>query len=107
MHSLAVVGILRQLMQSLSSSLVDQRIFTLKVFDKWSDGSFSSEGCSVVTPGATASNSLSQMSSKTVVLSVGQLGERGHDAVVSDNSQVLFVSGDVGDCGTDRTRCGI
>ena len=86
---------------------MDQRIFALKVFDKWGDSSFSSEGCSVVTPGATASDSLGQMSPKTVVLSVGQLGERRHDTVVSDDSQVLFVSSDVSDCGTDRTRSGI
>ena len=89
-------------MQSLSSSLVYQRIFTLKVFNKWGDGSFSSEGCSVIPPGTASSNRLGKMSSKTVVLSVGQLGERGNDTVVSDDSQVLFVSGDVRDCSTDR-----
>jgi len=81
---------------------MDQRIFTLKVFDKWGDGSFSSEGCSVVTPGTASSNRLGKMSSKTVVLSVGQLGEGGHDTVISDDSQVLFVSGDVSDSCTDR-----
>ena len=79
-----------------------QRIFTLKILDKWSDGTLSSEGSSVVAPSAASSNGLGEMSSEAIVLSVGQLSEGRYDTVVGNDGQVFFISGDVRDGSANR-----